>query len=89
MMEEHEKLELAKRRVRAMTGFYIHLAVFLAVLILLFVINVAASKVWWVHWVLLGWGVFVVAHAVTVFADLSGMIRRWQDRKARELADKM
>ncbi len=48
-MNEREKLALAKRKVEAMTGFYIHLATFVAVMTLLLIINVAASGGWWVQ----------------------------------------
>ena len=88
-MDDREKLALARAQVQAMTGFYIHLAVFALAIAGLFVINAAGSRGWWVQWVFGGWGVFVVAHGVAVFADLSGRLRDWQTRKARELPDKM
>ena len=63
-MDEKEKLARAKRMVVAMTGFYIHLAVFIVVIALLFIINSASSGPWWVQWVLIGWGAFVLAHGL-------------------------
>jgi len=88
-MDEKEKLARAKQKVIALTGFYVHVAVFTIVLTLLFVINAATGDRWWVHWVLIGWGAFLLAHGVAVYADVPGSIQAWQVRKARELADKM
>ena len=88
-MDEKEKLARAKRMVVAMTGFYIHLAAFIIVVALLFIINSASSGQWWVQWVLFGWGAFVLAHGLALFTDVPGSIRAWQVRKTRELADKM
>lgn len=87
-MEQQEKLARAREKVRAMTGFYLHLAIFVVVIGILAVINVLTGK-WWVIWPLLGWGAFVVAHGVAVFSDMPGSFKRWQDRKAQEIADKM
>lgn len=88
-MDDREKLVRAKAQVQAMTGFYAHVAVFAVVLAGLFVINAAGSGVWWVQWVLLGWGAFVVAHGVSVFVGVPDVVRNWQARKTKELVDKM
>ena len=88
-MDDREKLRRAERQVAAMTGFYVHLAVYLAVIALLAIINMTASSNWWVQWPLLGWGIGVLAHAAMVFGDTPGFIREWQRRKVEELKDKM
>ena len=88
-MEEHEKLERAKQRVEVLTGFYIHLVVFVLVMALLLVINILVSPVWWVQWPLLGWGIGVIAHALAVFGQGPNFVKRWQLRKMKELKDKM
>lgn len=88
-MDEREKLARARQQVAAMTGFYFHLAVFVVVIGLLFIINAMAGKVWWVQWPLIGWGLFVLAHGAVVFGNIPGFIRNWQQRKTKELADRM
>jgi hypothetical protein len=95
-MNEHEKLVRAQRQVEAITGFYIHLLVFVLVMALLLAINLAlnywVSTVWWVQWPFLGWGIGVLAHAFAVFrtrSTKSGFITNWQLRKIRQLKDKM
>ncbi len=79
------KFEHAKRRVAAMKGFYIHLVVFVLVLVGLLVVDVATGGEWWVHWVALGWGVGVIAHAFAVFGLVPRMVADWEARKLKQL----
>lgn len=72
-----------------MTGFYIHLACFVVVTLMLFVINAFSGTSWWAQWPFLGWGVFIIAHGLIVFAQVPELIRNWQLRKIRELSEKM
>lgn len=49
-------------------GFAVHLFAYVAVVILLFIVNVTATpKVWWFYWVALGWGAGIIAHGWCVF----------------------
>ncbi len=43
-------------------GFRIHAIVFVLVIALLVVINVLTGSPYWVLWVLLGWGIGLLAH---------------------------
>ena len=88
-MDEHEKLVRARQLVEAMTGFYIHLSVFVLVMAILFAVNIWASDVWWVQWPFLGWGIGVLVHGLLVFGQVPSFITRWQLRKIKELKDKM
>jgi hypothetical protein len=83
---EAERVAEARRRVAAIKGFYIHFAIFALVLVGLFAINAASGRTWWVQWVLVGWGIGVVAHAVAVFSRASQAVAAWEERKVRELA---
>ena len=59
----------AKRAAGASKGYYIHLAVYVAVNAMLVAINLTLTpERLWFRWPLLGWGVGVVAHAVVTFA---------------------
>jgi uncharacterized membrane protein YdjX (TVP38/TMEM64 family) len=82
---EETRLAEARRRVAAMKGFYIHLAVFALIVLGLLVINVASGAAWWAHWVFLGWGIGIVAHALAVFGRLPRAIADWEERKVRQL----
>jgi uncharacterized membrane protein len=89
-MDESEKLARAKQQVAAITGFYIHLIVFVLVMLLLLAINWATTPtIWWVQWPFLGWGVGILAHALAVFGQLPRAVTNWQQRKVEELKNKM
>jgi hypothetical protein len=89
-MDEHEKAVKAAKQVEALTGFYIHLVVFVLVNLALFVVNwLTTPGVWWAIWPFLGWGVGVVAHGFAVFGSTPNFITRWQLRKIKELKDRM
>ncbi len=63
----------AKKRVEAKFGFYIHLAVYLAVNALLVTINLSTSTEYlWFKWSLMGWGIGVLFHALAVFVFSGG-----------------
>ena len=90
-MNEHEKTAKAAQQVEAITGFYIHLIVFVLVMALLLVINwvTFTDGIWWVQWPLLGWGLGVALHAWAVFGSTPQFVTNWQLRKIKELKDKM
>jgi hypothetical protein len=89
-VNEHEKTAKAAQQVEAIMGFYIHLFVFVLVIVALVIVNLLASpEVWWVQWVFLGWGIGVLAHALLVFGSTPNVISNWQLRKIKALKDKM
>jgi hypothetical protein len=58
----------ARKTGNAKVGFFIHLAVFIAVNALLIFINLATSSDHlWFRWPLLGWGIGIFFHALAVF----------------------
>src|SRR5262249_41868524 len=69
--EQDAKLRRARRRVAAIKGFYLHLLIFVLVMLGLSAINFAVGGPWWVLWGLLGWGVGLLAHAFDVFSHSS------------------
>lgn len=77
----------AQRRVAAIKGFYIHLFVFALVNLGLAGINYAGGGPWWVVWVVGGWGIGVVAHALAVFGRAPKAIAAWEERKVRQIMD--
>jgi hypothetical protein len=67
-MENHEVYQRAKKRVEAKIGFYIHLAVYAGVNILLIIINLSTSPQYiWFKWPLLGWGIGLFFHGMSIF----------------------
>jgi hypothetical protein len=88
-MEHDQKLYRARRRVEALTGFYVHAAIYVIVNAGLFFINLFTGPDWWVQWPIAGWGVGVIAHGAVVFGINHPRVMAWEDEKARELANRM
>lgn len=89
MNNEDTKYQIAKERVQAIKGFYIHLTVYIAVNLLLFLVDVITSPdTLWFFWPLAGWGIAIVVQAVSVFSSGRGSVTNWEERKIRELMEK-
>jgi fatty acid desaturase len=84
--EQDAKLMRARRQVSAIKGFYIHFFTFVLVMLGLCAINLAVGRPWWALWVLVGWGIGVLAHALTVFGRTSKWIADWEERKIRDFS---
>ena len=80
-MEKDETYQRAKRRVEAKIGFYIHLAVYIGVNVLLIIVNLLTSPQYlWFKWPLIGWGIGIFFHGMATFI-FSG--RTFQEIKGR------
>ena len=67
-MNEQEDYKKAKERVEAKMGFYIHLSVYIGVIIILTIINLTVTEgYFWAKWPMIGWGAAVIIHALTTF----------------------
>lgn len=81
-MTENQR-QWAVSRIRAKRAFWMHLAMYFLVNTLLVVIwAVTTTDYFWPVWPLLGWGVGVAAHAVTIGVGTSEIT---EDRIAREI----
>jgi hypothetical protein len=95
-MEEklnEELYKMARERVEAEMGFYVHLFFYLLVNLFLFVINLwvnilASRRIWWFFWPLLGWGIGLLAHFLFVFGTEWERVRRWRERKIMEIMER-
>ncbi len=86
---EHElAVERAAKRVRELRDFYVHLAVYLVVNTGLVIIDlVQGDGLQWAQWVILGWGIGLVAHGVSVFIFESRSASRWEARRLAEFTE--
>ena len=67
-MKNQKVYEKARKKVEARLGFRNHLTVYVAVMLLLFIINmINTPEYWWFKWPLMGWGIAVCIHALRVF----------------------
>ena len=89
MNTEETKYQKAKDRVEAIKGLYIHLTVYVVVNLILFSINMIVSPDGlWFLWPLMGWGVGLFFHALSVFGFGRGFSADWEERRIRELMEK-
>lgn len=88
-MENNLAYEAAKQRVATLKAFYQNLISYVAINVILFVINLITSPHhWWFIWPLLGWGVGVIAHGIQVFKEGSFLSKDWEERKIKEIMTK-
>ena len=88
MNEKEIKYQKAKKRVEALRGFYIHLTVYVVVNLILFSINMIVSPdSLWFFWPLMGWGVGLAFHALSVFGFGRWFGADWEERKIREIME--
>ena len=78
------RLEAAKQRVEELRGFFIHLAIYVAVNLGLFVIDAIQGGAWWFFWATIGWGIGLVSHAIALFFTSGGWASRWESRKIEQ-----
>ncbi len=88
MSIEQARLDrLALKRARAKLGWYIHAAVFTVVNLGLVALSVSSGRHWAIY-PLLGWGVGLLAHGLSVWALPQGgpMFERMVERERARLA---
>ena len=86
---EQEVYERAKKRVEELKAFYSHLFVYLAVNAGLFLLNIITSpRHLWFYWPLIGWGIGLSIHGLSVFGTQRLLGKEWEDRKIREIMEK-
>lgn len=92
-MTNTDEYAKARKRAEAKYGFFVHAAVYAAVMVLLVIINVLTSPgaVWFI-WPLIGWGFAVALHGMRVYllADKTVVLDALTERELRRsAADKM
>ncbi|MCW5750060.1 MAG: 2TM domain-containing protein [Alphaproteobacteria bacterium] len=83
-MDDDRLYRAALRRVRAMKIFYMHLIVYVAVNLLLFLIDMMTTGGPWFFWPLVGWGFGLALQGVFTFGPLF-FDPAWEERKVGEL----
>jgi hypothetical protein len=80
MTEQDPAMERARKRARELKDFYGHLVTYVLVCSLLVVIDLADSSeadefigLSWAYWPILGWGIAIVIHAVSVLRPSSSI----------------
>lgn len=88
---EKERYKRAAKRVKRIRGFYTHALVYVVINIMIVVINIQnlapdESYFQWHNFMtLLGWGVGLLAHGLSVFMPNIILGKDWEARKIKEL----
>jgi hypothetical protein len=86
-MSHTDKYAIARRRAEAKYGFFVHAAVYAAVMVLLVIVNLVTSQghIWFI-WPLIGWGFAVALHGLRVFvlADRNDILDALTERELRQ-----
>jgi hypothetical protein len=81
-MDEQQRYEQARTQVLRLRQFYIHLVVYILVNALLIILSLSKNGTWSI-WPLLGWGIGLAAHGITVFVSGSLLGSGWEEREIR------
>jgi len=88
-MTEENEYNKAKERVEEIKGFYVHLLIYIVVNIFLFIINIVTTPgALWFYWPLLGWGIGIAIHGLSVFVFGQFFGNEWEERKIKEIMNK-
>lgn len=86
-MTNTDEYAKARKRAEAKYGFYVHAAVYGAVMVLLAIINVLTStEILWFIWPFAGWGIALAIHGVSVYvmADKSAVLDAMTERELKK-----
>jgi hypothetical protein len=84
--EYQEKLKKIKKQVAEVKDFYIHLMVYLVVnfslvLVYFFSTGYTEEDGFWPIWSILGWGIGIIFHALSVFVFDGEVFAKWEDQE--------
>lgn len=85
-MEHDELVRIARRRAGKKFGFLVHLTVYIAVNVMLFVINQRTTPGFsWFAFPLGGWAIGLSIHGLAVYLSGSGLRERMVEDELRKL----
>jgi uncharacterized membrane protein YecN with MAPEG domain len=85
-----ERYKKAKRRVEELKKFYGNVVTYVAINIILIIINLVTSPgTLWFYWVTIFWGIAILLHASRVFILRGKFLgEEWEEKKIKELMEK-
>ena len=82
-------LNKVKKQVKEMKIFYMHLMAYVVVMGVLMTINLISYPFYlWFLWPVLGWGIPIAFHGLSVFNMTPFLGKDWEERKIEELIEK-
>ncbi|WP_406734387.1 2TM domain-containing protein [Vibrio scophthalmi] len=84
---QHEQILAQVKKIKE---FYVHLTKYLSVICLLFVINfVTGTEELWAIYPALGWGIFMVSHAIKTFEIFNFLGDDWEQKEVEKRLTKL
>lgn len=85
---EPDYRERARERVKEEKGFYGHFFVYIVVNLALAILNLVTSpdEIWF-YWPMIGWGIGLAAHFLSVFGMDRFFGKDWEQRRLRKYED--
>jgi hypothetical protein len=92
-----ERERAIRRRVHQLAEFYRHAMIFAVVNLSLWAINAVQIYLstqsikwysWWAIWPMLGWGIGLLTHGITVVPVWTVFSQEWEDRKVKQLMER-
>ena len=87
-MDREYKYKMARKRVEAKIGFYIHAGIYVLVNAFLIAINMTStpSELWFIY-PLIGWGIGLLLHLILVFSQFpsGGWKKRMIEKEVERL----
>ena len=88
-MDEDKRYKKARKKVEELKGFYIHLFIYILVNLGMFIVNIVTTPgELWFYWPLFGWGIGILAHAMSVFGIRGLFGKEWEERKIKQIMEK-
>ncbi len=90
---EQERYDLAKRRVKKIQGFYVHLTVYIVINLMILVLKTRhlgedeSFFQWEIFSTLIFWGIGLLVHGCTVFLPNFILGKNWEERKIKQLME--
>ena len=78
-------LERARKHVRAVRSFYVNASMYATIIPILWAVNLTMGGEIWAHWSMIGWGIGLSIHGLSVFAERSFFGIAWEEKKVEEL----
>lgn len=84
-----EEYKRVRKRVKELRDFYQHVIIYLAVNVMLIIINLISSPdALWFYWVSIFWGIGLGFHGISVLFQGSLLGPDWEDRKIKKYMEK-
>jgi len=86
---EFERYEEARKQVKEIKSFYVHLFIYIVVNVFLIIINLKLTpEHLWFYWTTAGWGIGLFFHGLGAFKKVPFFGKDWEQNKINELMNK-